>query len=188
MCLVDKKSDIIPWVLFLFLFFFCLFVFSRATPAAYGGSQARSLIRTAATSLHQSHSNMGSEPCYVTYSTAKGNAGSLTHWARPAMEPATAWFLVGFVNPWAMIGTPSSFLISHISPMDCPRTVECIRIRRGDQRLMFSSAMTSFCHVVSLLEMDSAQPELDQWMLLWASCSLSAFSPILILPLLWIAG
>ena len=40
--------------------FFCLF---RAACAAYGGSQARSPIRTVATSLHQSHSTVGSEPC-----------------------------------------------------------------------------------------------------------------------------
>ena len=43
-----------------FLFFvFCLF---RATLVAYGGSQARSLIRTAAASLRQSHHNARSEP------------------------------------------------------------------------------------------------------------------------------
>ena len=30
----------------------------------------------------------------VTYTTAHGNAGSLTHWIRPGMEPATSWFLV----------------------------------------------------------------------------------------------
>ena len=37
---------------------FCLF---RATPVAYGGSQSRGSIRTAAAGLHHSHSNMGSE-------------------------------------------------------------------------------------------------------------------------------
>ena len=45
------------------LFYFYLFAFSRATPAAYRGSQARGLIRAVAASLHQSHSNVGSEPC-----------------------------------------------------------------------------------------------------------------------------
>ena len=29
------------------------------------------------------------------YTTAHGNAGSLTHWARPGIEPASSWFLVG---------------------------------------------------------------------------------------------
>ena len=38
----------------------------------------------------------------ATYSTAHGNATSLTHRARPEIEPATSWFLVGFVSaaPW----------------------------------------------------------------------------------------
>ena len=48
-------------------FVFCLFVvvvvaISWAAPVAYGGSQARGLIGAVATSLHQSHSNSGSEP------------------------------------------------------------------------------------------------------------------------------
>ena len=42
-------------------FFFCLFAFSRATPAAYVGSQARGLIGAVADGLRQSHSNAGSE-------------------------------------------------------------------------------------------------------------------------------
>ena len=42
------------------LFFF--FGFSRAAPAAYGGSQARGLIRAVAASLRHSHSNARSEP------------------------------------------------------------------------------------------------------------------------------
>ena len=41
------------------IFFFCLFVFSRAILAAYGGSQARGLIGATAAGLH--HSNAGSE-------------------------------------------------------------------------------------------------------------------------------
>ena len=62
------------------------FVFSRATPMAYGGSQARDLIGTVASSLCHSYSN----------------AGSLTHLARPGIEPTASWFLVGFVSaaPW----------------------------------------------------------------------------------------
>ena len=58
----------------LFFFFFVFFVvvvvvvvvivvivaISWATPAAYGGSQARGLIGAVATSLRQSHSNVGS--------------------------------------------------------------------------------------------------------------------------------
>ena len=44
--------------------FMCVYVcLLRAIPAAYGGSQARSLIRTVAASLHHSHSNSGSKLC-----------------------------------------------------------------------------------------------------------------------------
>ena len=60
------------------LFIYCLFVFSRAAPIAYGGSQAKGLIRAVATSIHHSHSN----------------AGSLTHWARPGIEPSSS------INAW----------------------------------------------------------------------------------------
>ena len=42
----------------LVVFFSCIF---RATPVAYGGSQARALIRATAASLRHSHSNAGSE-------------------------------------------------------------------------------------------------------------------------------
>ena len=55
-----------------YLFIYCLF---RAAPTAYGGSQVRGQIRAVATCLHHSHSNARS----ATYTTAHGNAGSLTH-------------------------------------------------------------------------------------------------------------
>ena len=51
----------------LFFFFplvfvlFCFVLFSRAAPAAHGGSQVRGLIGAVAAGLH--HSNAGSEPC-----------------------------------------------------------------------------------------------------------------------------
>ena len=34
----------------------------------------------------------------VTYTTAHSNAGSLTHWARPGIEPTSSWILVRFVS------------------------------------------------------------------------------------------
>ena len=59
------------------IFFFCLF---RATPMAYGSSQARRQIGAVAAGLQHRHSNAGSEPrLRPTYTTAHGNAGSLTH-------------------------------------------------------------------------------------------------------------
>ena len=43
----------------MFFFFFSLF---RATPVAYGGSQARDPIAAMAAGLHHGHSNAGSKP------------------------------------------------------------------------------------------------------------------------------
>ena len=103
-----------------FFFFFGLLSFfvvvvvaiSWAAPAAYGGSQARGWIGAEATGLCQSHSN--ADP----YTTAHGNAGSLTHWARAGTEPATSWFLVGFVNHFATTWTPSlNFLKAHLNSL-----------------------------------------------------------------------
>ena len=45
---------------YILLFFFCLF---RATPATYGGSQAKGLIGAIAAGLHHSHGNARSKPC-----------------------------------------------------------------------------------------------------------------------------
>ena len=64
-------------------FSFCLF---RATPSMYGNSQARGQIRAAAAGLHHSHSNSGSR----LHPPAQGNAGYLTHWTRPGIEPASS--------------------------------------------------------------------------------------------------
>ena len=41
--------------------FFVFWSFFRAAPEAYGGSQARGPVIAVAASLHQSHSNAGSE-------------------------------------------------------------------------------------------------------------------------------
>ena len=39
------------------------YVYIRAAPEAYGGSQARGQIGAAAAGLHHSHSNIRSKPC-----------------------------------------------------------------------------------------------------------------------------
>ena len=44
------------------IFFVVVFDLFRATPEAYGGSQARDRIRAAAAGLHHSHSNTRFEP------------------------------------------------------------------------------------------------------------------------------
>ena len=92
-----------------FFFLFFLFLF-RATSVSYGGSQARSLIGATAAGGHHSHSNSRSEPHLRPNTTAHGNAGSSTHWARPGMEPATSWLLVGLVATaprWELLIEPN---------------------------------------------------------------------------------
>ena len=49
--------------LFLHLFIYLFILLFRAAPWAYGGSQAKGLIRATASSLHHIDSNEGSEPC-----------------------------------------------------------------------------------------------------------------------------
>jgi len=53
----------------------------------------------------------GIQATSVTYTTAHGNAGSLTHRARPGIKPATSWFLVRFFNHCATTGTPRNINI-----------------------------------------------------------------------------
>ena len=67
---------------FIYFYFYFTFLFLRAAPTAYEGFQARGLIRATAAGLHHSYSN----------------AGSLTHWVRPGIEPTTSWFLVRFLS------------------------------------------------------------------------------------------
>ena len=63
--LMKKKSSTMTkmsgFLIFFTFYFFCPSAFSRAASVAYGDSQARDPIRAVATSLRQSHSNVGSE-------------------------------------------------------------------------------------------------------------------------------
>ena len=63
---IKKKKRILMdnyvHLIYLFIYLFSLFAFSRAALLAHGGSQARGGIRAIATSLRQSHSNLGSNP------------------------------------------------------------------------------------------------------------------------------
>ena len=46
----------------------------------------------------------------ANYTTAHSKAGSLTHWARPGIEPAPSWTLGGFVIHWATNRNSHTFL------------------------------------------------------------------------------
>ena len=71
---------------------------SSTTLVAYGSSQARDLIRTVASGLRHSNSNVGSK-LPVMYVAVCGNTRSLIYWARPGIKPASLWILVRFFNP-----------------------------------------------------------------------------------------
>ena len=88
-------------------FFFFLLLF-KAAPIAYGSNRARGQIQAAAASLHHNHSNARSELHLWPYTAACDKTGSLIHWARPGIEPASSWVLVRFLTYWAKMGTPGS--------------------------------------------------------------------------------
>ena len=96
-CPIMDKVDYQPIVLFFFNFF-CLFVFLGPPCSMWRFPGFWGLIRAKATGLCHSHSNTRIQAVSATCATAQGNAGSLTHWVRPLIEPATSWFLVGFVS------------------------------------------------------------------------------------------
>ena len=75
------------------------FFWEGAVPAIYGGSQARGWIGAVTIDLH--HSNLIWAES-ATYTTGHSNAGSVTHWTRPGITPASSWIPVRFVSaePW----------------------------------------------------------------------------------------
>ena len=79
----------------------------RSTPEAYGSSQTRDHIGiNSFQSTPQPHQIQDAS---VTYTTARHNVGSLTHWARPETIPAASWILVRFLTHLATMVTPSNF-------------------------------------------------------------------------------
>ena len=65
---------------FIFILFIYTFIYLfRATPSAYGGSQARGRIGAIAAALHHSHTNTRSEPCLRPTPQLMATPGSLLH-------------------------------------------------------------------------------------------------------------
>ena len=81
------------------------FFFFRATPTAYGGSQARGLNQSRSGWPTPQPQQRGIQGASVTYTMAHVNARSLTHWMRPGIKLASSWILVGFITRWAIVGT-----------------------------------------------------------------------------------
>ena len=105
-----------------FFFVFCLF---RASPAAYGGFQARGLSNRS----HSCWPTPQPQPqphliqvVSVTYTTAQGNARSLTHRLRPGMEPSTSWFPVGCISTAPRWELPMLLFSLRLLLLRCPWT------------------------------------------------------------------
>ena len=64
---------------------------------AHGGSQARGQIRAVTAGLSTATATP-IQATSVTYTTAHGNAGSLTQSARPGIKSVSSWILVRFVS------------------------------------------------------------------------------------------
>ena len=69
---------------------------------AYGSSQARGQIGTAAAGLYYQPQQCRTWAVSATYTAAHGRAGSLTHWVGPGIEPESSGILVRFITsePW----------------------------------------------------------------------------------------
>ena len=86
---------LIPQFYSIFLF---IYLFIWATLAADGISQARCWVGAAAATLHHSHGNSGSMPHLQLTAQLMAMPRSLTHWARPGIQPTSSWILVGFIS------------------------------------------------------------------------------------------
>ena len=81
-----------------FIYFFFIYVFSRATPTAYGGSQDRGLIEAADAVLHHSPSNSGLEVHICDLHHRSRQCQTLNPLSEARDRTTTSWFQVGFVN------------------------------------------------------------------------------------------
>ena len=99
--MAPSQSDSFPlchvgnsWLVFLFFFFF------RASPMAYGSSQAGVELELQLPSYTTAPQPQQCRiwAVSVAYSTAHSNTGALTHWAGPGMEPESSWILVEFIT------------------------------------------------------------------------------------------
>ena len=86
-----SNTRLLPFSFFSFFFFFFFFLLFRAETSSYGGSRLRVKLKlqlpayaTATAMPDPSHT------CNLHH--ARGNARSLTHWARPGIKPSSSWY------------------------------------------------------------------------------------------------
>ena len=91
--------------------YICINLFSlfRAAPHSIWMFPGQELSQSCSCWPTPQSQKRGIRAASVTYTTAHGNAGSSTYWAVPGIKPESSWMLVGFINHWAMTGTPQVF-------------------------------------------------------------------------------
>ena len=111
----SRNSFLFFFSFFLFFFFFFVFLglhsWHMEVPRLGVQSELWPLAYPTATAIWDLSHICGLHHSY-------GNTGSLTHLVRPGIKPTSSWILVGFVNLWAMMGTPETpkiFIFSSLS-------------------------------------------------------------------------
>ena len=79
--------------MYLFIYLLC-----RATPTAYGGSQARGSNQSCSCRPTPQPQQCWVQAVSVIYTTAHDNTGSLTYWVRSGIEPESSWILRRVLN------------------------------------------------------------------------------------------
>uniref|UniRef100_A0A8D1ZL36 Uncharacterized protein n=1 Tax=Sus scrofa TaxID=9823 RepID=A0A8D1ZL36_PIG len=85
------------WDKSIYLFIYFYFLLFKATPVAYGGSQAKGQIRATAAGLHHSYSNAGFK-MHLQPTPHSSWHQILNPRERPGIKSAASWFLVGFIS------------------------------------------------------------------------------------------
>ena len=152
---VAVQSFCFCFLLFWFFFFFLGLNLQQMKVPRPG--QARGWIWAAAAGLQHSRTQL--KQCKVqavssNYTTAHGNAGSLTPWARPGIEPTTSWLLwllVVFIST-ELQGELHLYTSLYILDMN-PLSDKCFaKIFLPVYRLCFHSLFFSFLATVRYTE------------------------------------
>ena len=110
--LVSETSSPSLCTILLFFGLSLPFCFFRAITTAYRVSQARGSNGSYSWWLTPQPQQHGIWAVSATYTTVHGTTGSLTHWLRPGIKPASLWMPVRFVNCWATMGAPHTIILN----------------------------------------------------------------------------
>ena len=72
--------------------------FLMAAPTTYGSFQTRGGIGAVAARSTPQSQQRGIQASPATYTTTHNNTRSLTHWARPGIEPVSSWIQTVFIT------------------------------------------------------------------------------------------